>query len=126
MAIEYRWLASAELSEWVNPVCKLRGWAELNINDAQPTCRVLGAFDGVEFIGFLAFQLFPVVGPQWVDSDHRDGTVSRELASRMHDFLSESNARGFMVVADSPVSGRICERHGMKKLESTVYVEGGM
>lgn len=124
--VTYRWLGNAELVEWVNPVCELRGWSQLNVNESQPTCRVLGAFDGVEFIGFLAFQLFPVVGPQWVDSEHRDGTISRELAVRMHEFLTEVNARGYMVVADSPVTSRLCERHGMKKLESPVYTQGGV
>lgn len=124
--VEYRWLDNDQLEGWVNPVCRLRGWAELNICDERPTCKVLGAFDGVEFIGFIALQLYPIVGPQFVDDAHRDGTVSHGLATKMHEWLIQEGARGFMVVADSPVTGRICERHGMTKLASPVYTQGGV
>jgi hypothetical protein len=123
--MEYRWLTDNEIEQFVNPVCKQRGWAELNINEAQPTCRVLGAFDGPELAGFFCIQLFPVLGPQWVDSEHRDGTVSRELTDRMAAFFHDAKVRGCLVVCDSPVSERLAQRHQMQRVESPVYMQVG-
>jgi len=117
----YRWLNGDEIVTDVNPICARRGWALLNVNEAQPTCRVLGAFDGEELVGFMAFSLMPMLGSLWVQPDHRDGTVSRELAVQMHQFLQDADARGFIAVADHPVTERICERFGMARIESPVY-----
>jgi len=121
--VVYRWLTNDEIVNEVNPICARRGWALLNVNDAQPTCRVLGAFDEFEggLIGFMAFSLMPMIGSLWVQPDHRDGTVSRELAVQMHQFLKDADARGFIAVADHPVTSRICERFGMVKMEAPVY-----
>jgi hypothetical protein len=121
----YRWMSSEEIETFVNPVCEQRGWSPLNINEAQPTCRVIGAFDGEAIVGFFALQLHPVLGPQWVDADHRDGTISRELTQQMSEFLSDVDARGWLVICDSPVSERLAIRYGMKKLEIPVYVGMG-
>lgn len=120
--IEYRWLTNDEIIEWVNPVCAQRGWAQLNVNDAQPTCRVRGAFDGVAFVAFIVVQLFPVVGPEWSDTAHRDGTISRELADQMHDYLVEVKARGALTICESPVSERLAQRHGMTEITEPVYM----
>jgi hypothetical protein len=122
--MEYRWLTGDEIIEFVNPVCVQRGWAQLNVNDAQPTCRVLGAFEHVALVGFFCLQLFPVLGPQYVVPDSRDGTVSRELTERMSEFLEEMKVRGWLTICDSPVSERLAKRHGMQKVESPVYIGG--
>ena len=50
--IEFRWLEPAEIEQFVNPTCQQQGWAQLNISETTPTCRVLGAFDGVRLVGF--------------------------------------------------------------------------
>ena len=121
----YRWLTSDEILEFVNPVCRQRGWAELNVNDASPTCRVLGAFEDTSLVGFHAIQLFPMIGPLWTDTEHRDGMVSRALVLQMYEYLIECDARGYMAVCDSPISQRFAERYGMTKLDSPVYVRVG-
>jgi len=120
--MEYRWLSNDEIEEWVQPVLRIRGWALLNINDTQPTCRVKGAFDGPELVGFIILQFFPLLGPEWVDNDHRDGRVSRELAEQMHDYMVEVGARGAITVAETPFAQRMAERHGMQKVEHPVYL----
>jgi hypothetical protein len=119
--MEYRWLSGDEILEWVNPVCKSRGWAELNVNDAQPTCRVLGAF-GETLVGFAVLQLFPVLGPFFVEPSHRDGTISHELIKQMHEFVRESGVRGVLALCESPVAERLAERHGMTKIVEPVYM----
>jgi hypothetical protein len=118
--MEYRWLRNDEIENWVNPVCEARGWAVLNISD-PPTCRVLGAFDGIEFVGFMALQLYPVLGPAWADTAHRKGEVSREMADKMHEFLIESNARAALTICESLVSERLAERHGMVRVHEPVF-----
>lgn len=119
----FRWLENDEIEKQVNPLLKARNWAELNINEVQPTCRVLGAFleDG-ELIEFLVQSLFPMTGPLLrVNTDMRDsGETSRKLAEIMHDTLKI--ARDYMVVANSPASERLCKRFGMEKITAPVYV----
>lgn len=121
--IVYDWLTDDQIEELVNPALALRGMALLNINPLQPTCRVLGAWNDGRFITFLAFHLYPVLGPLVkTDALYRDnGEVSRELTTRMHAFLDACDARGYLVVADSPITSRLCERHGMVKIESPIY-----
>lgn len=121
----FRWLAHSEIESLVNPVLELKGWAKLNINEASPTCRVLGAFlETGELIESFTFQLFPVLGPMVRhDNTIRDsGETSRQLAAIMYNFLSESGARDFLAIANSPVTARLCERFGMKKTECQVYL----
>ncbi len=118
----YRWLSNEEIIEFVNPVCRQRGWAELNVNEHQPTCIVKGAFDGVALVGFAVLQMFPVLGPFWADSMHRDGTVSRELAAQMHGYLTESKARGALTICETPVAQKLAERHGMTQVDWPVYM----
>jgi acetyltransferase (GNAT) family protein len=119
--MEYRWLTNDEIEDLVNEVCQRHGWAQLNINEAQPTCRVLGAFEDVALVGFIALQMQPVIGPGWTDAEHRDGKTMRELADQMHQFLVEVKARGALTVCESPVSERLAQRHGMKQVEFPVY-----
>lgn len=121
---EYRWLSNQEIEELVNPVLKLRGWAELNINELQPTCRVLGAFVDGEVIESLAFQMYPTLGPMVRHNNElRDsGEISRGLTTVMGDWINSVNARDCMVVANSPFTVRLCKRFGMKELSVPVYV----
>jgi hypothetical protein len=119
----YRFLTDEEVMELVNPACEQRGWPIMNL----ATCRVLGAFeqDG-HLVEFLAIQLFPILGPMArVDNEARDdGSVSRELSRRMEQFLHDNDARGWMAVADNPFVERLCERHGMKRVQSPVFMAG--
>lgn len=116
----YRWLTDQETVEIVNPLLRLRRLAELSTLVA----KVLGAFneDGT-LIECLTLQLMPLLGPV-VRADNTvrdDGTVTRELAQRMGEFLLTENARGVMTIAESPFTQRLCERAGMKKLDMPVY-----
>ena len=123
--VKYSWLTDEEIEREVNPLCASRGWMMLNINPSQPTCRVLGAWDGGVLVGFEVCQLVPMVGPKWVAPDRRDGVVSREMSARMHQFLEDTHARGWIAVCESPLTERLAIRHGMKKLESPVYIAVG-
>jgi hypothetical protein len=120
--MEYRWLTNDEIETWVNPVCVQNGWAQMNINEQQPTCQVRGAFDGVKLVSFLAWHFFPVIGPAYVDPDYRDGSVTRELADQMHEHLVEMRARGALALCENAVAERISQRHGMKLVNYPVYL----
>jgi hypothetical protein len=119
--MEKRWLTDEEIETIVNPICKDRGWAQLNINPTQPTCRVLGAFEGEFCVAFLTLQLHPVLGPFWSGLEHSAGAVGRELADRMHEFLVESKARAVLTICESPVSERLAQRHHMERVAFPVY-----
>jgi len=122
MPMTYRWLEPAEL-DLVNEACRKHGYAQLNINPDRPTARVLGAFWDEQLIEVFCFQLYPVLGPMLkVEPTFRDdGTTARTLAKIMHDFLEEAQARGYLAIADSPMTERLCERYNMKRLESPVF-----
>ena len=125
--MDIRWLTDDEIVSLVNPALQKRGWAELNVNPAAPTCRALGGFwDGV-LVEAFAFQLFPVLGPMLkVDNTFRDnGDTSRALAAKMEEWLGEVSARGYLAIADSPVTERLCVRYGMTKIESPVFQKVG-
>lgn len=116
----YEWLTPEQIEWLVNPALKLKGMALLN----PDFCRVMGAWDNGRLVESFCIQPFPVLGPLLRhDNMHRDnGEVSRGLAEKMHEYLEESDARGYMTVADSPVTRRLCERYGMQRLASPVYV----
>lgn len=119
----YRWLTEDEIISLVNPNLAHQGMPMLN----TAVARVYGAFDGDRLIRTLTLQLFPLLGPLTThDHTHRDnGEVSRTLANLMDAYLQESHARGYLAVCDSPVTERICERHGMKRIESPVFLAVG-
>ena len=123
--MDFRWLTNEEIETLVNPTCVERGWVQLNINDLQPTCRVLGAFDGESLVGWVTLQLHPLLGPLYVRPDFRNGVLSRELAERMHEFVREAEDRGVLTICESPESERLAERHGMRRVDGPVYVWGG-
>lgn len=115
-----RWLSKGEILEHVNPVMAAKGWAELNLE----SCRVLAAIDEVDghIIEFMVIQLFPLLGPMLrIDEAKDSGATSRALAQQMYDYLLTENARGFLAIAESPFTKRICERFGMEPLDYPVY-----
>ncbi len=121
----YRWLETSEIEDYVNPVLKQRGYAELNLNEVNPTCRVLGAFlEDSSLVESFTFQMLPFLGPLLRhDNSIRDsGETSRQLATVMYDFLVGVDARDFLVIANSPISERLAERFGMKTVEVPVYM----
>lgn len=122
-ATEYRFLTDSEIVDEANPALALRGWPQLN----TATARVLGAFDGETLVEIFALQLMPMLGPMLrIDNERRDnGIVSRELAEKMSEYLTENEARGYVTIADSPLTERLCERHGMKRVESPVFMAVG-
>lgn len=121
--MDYRWLTFDEIADLLNPALKQQGFAQLNVNPAQPTCRVLGAFEGGSLIEAFAFQFYPVLGPLIkVDNEFRDnGEVSRELATRMTEFFVTAKARGALCIADTPFTERLCKRLGLQEIQSPVY-----
>lgn len=118
----YRWLTDEEILQEVNPLLVQQGWPELNVNPGQPTCLVTGAFDDSQLIGVFAVQLFPVVGPMLVVESHRNNKVGTELAAEMQEFLTDVQARGYLVICDNPISEKLALDHGMTKVESPVYI----
>src|SRR5688572_5760510 len=115
--IRYEWLEGNQ-TQIVEPILAERGWTSLN----NRTCRVLCAYSGTRLIGFHVLQLFPHAEPLWVARDQRGTGLAETLVDKMMEFLAEVQVRGFMVVADTPATVKLCERHGMKRVDSPVYI----
>ena len=119
--MEFRWLDGNDAVDALNPILEREGWTPLN----GATARALVAEEDGVLVAFFCLQLFPLLGPLYCKADARDGQVSRALVDKMHEFLTEIKARGYMAVCDSPVSEKMCRMRGMKKIESPVYLEAG-
>lgn len=116
MSLTYKWLKGDELSI-LEPIIGQHKWSALNTNTSVAFC----AFYGDKLIGFNVLQYHPVVGPLWVDKLYRGVGIPENLADSMAGFLAESNIGGYLAIADSPESIKLCESHGMRKVESPVY-----
>lgn len=118
--MEIRWIEGDECEVLLNPILESRGMTLLN----SPTSRALGAFEDGGLVMALVVQLYPVLGPLLrTDNFKRDnGDTARALTEKMHEFLDQAEARDYMVIANSPFTERLAQRHGMVKTESPVYL----
>ena len=117
----FEWIegrTESKFVEKVNEILLNRGWTPLN----GATARILCAFEDGALAGFHVLQLVPHCEPLWVEASYRGTGLAEELADRMLDFMREMNARGFMVIADTPEAQKLCEERGMKKVTSPVYM----
>jgi GNAT superfamily N-acetyltransferase len=123
--INYRWIhgpqASQEDWEKIELLLASRGWISLN----RPTSSILIAEDDDGIAGFHIFQFLPYAGPLFVRPSARGKGVAEKLADDMLEALAQAQARGFIVIADSPHSAKLCRDRGMNELKSPVFVMGG-
>lgn len=118
IGVTYKWLSGQEAIDAVDPVLQAKGWSALNLMFTRARC----AFnDQGRCVGFSILQMFPHVGPQWVADDYRGTGISEQLADDMWEFLNEVQCRGFLVIADSPHSEKLCKSKGMTLITSPVY-----
>jgi GNAT superfamily N-acetyltransferase len=118
--VTFEWIEGTDpRMEAVQAVIEQRGWTPLNFQ----TCRAYCAFepDGT-LVGFSIFQLFPMVGPFFVDPSYRATGIAETLADDTAAFLHECNTRGYIAIADSPHSEKLCKGHGMKLIDAPVYL----
>lgn len=121
----FRWIngtdATAEDWDRIEGILAARGWMSLN----RPTSRILVAEDADgALLGFVVLQFIPHTEPLWVAPSQRGTGLAEQLADKIIEFMVEIGARGWVAVADSPVAAQLCEKVGMTKLESPVYVAG--
>jgi hypothetical protein len=120
--VTYRWVdgITASPAEWdrIESLLAARGFMSLN---RQSTIRILIAEVDGALVGFNVLQFIPHVGPQFVIPSQRGTGISDELADRMLEFLVEHEARGWVVVADNPISARLCRSRGMAQIQSPVF-----
>lgn len=121
--VNFRWINGPECSDadWdrIEAILAARGWMSLN---RLTSCILLAeAADGT-LLGFSVLQMVPHVEPLWVKPSMRATGLAESLADKMIAFMVGMRARGWMAVADNPVAAKLCEAHGMTKVESPVYV----
>ena len=106
----------------VDRLLEKRGWAPLN----RDLSRILIAEQDGEIVGFSVLQMLPFAGPLFVERKHRGTGMADKLATDTINYLVDCNARGWFVIADSPHVPKLCERFGMHKVESPVYITKGI
>ncbi len=120
--ITFRWVdgPTAPQEEWdrIDDILASRGWMSLN----RLTTRLLLAERDGEIVGLNTLQLLPHLGPLYVRPAERGTSTTEQLVDRMLEFMAEAQARGFLVISESPYVTKICEAIGMQKLERPVYV----
>src|SRR5208337_1127868 len=124
-AITYRWIDGpfASDEEWatIESVLVTRGWMSLN----RQVTRILVAEEDGKIGAFFVLDLVPHAGPLWVKPSWRGTKVANELAEQMNDFFVESQARGVIIVAESPMVERMCEARGMIRVTKPIFVIAG-
>lgn len=119
LGVTMRWLDGDDLDA-LEPILKARGQMSLN----PETSRAIAAYDSEnKLIAFNVLQLVPHPEPLYVDPSWRGSGLAEELAEQMYNFLQVTDTRGFMLVADSPAAVRLAEAHGMRRIESPVYIK---
>ena len=88
----------------------------------RDTSRVYLAEQDGEIVGLSCLQFMPFCGPFYVAPKLRATGVTNRLADDTIGWLVDTRARGWFVVADSPHVPKLCERHGMRRIESPVYI----
>jgi hypothetical protein len=123
--MELRWLEGPEAAQKLNPMIEAQGWIPLNGSENPVTTRARVAFgDSGEVVGFFVLQLFPMVGPVLIQPDGKP-ELFRQLMRDMLVFFSDSNARGWMVVAENEKVADLCELLKMQRVEFPVYIAKG-
>ena len=121
-----KWLNGIEAVETINPLIEKRNrenplampWSLLN----DKTSFAVAAFEEEFVIGYICLQLFPFLGPMFVEQIACNGEVSKMLVDEMAKVMADMQARGVMVVCESPVTERMCKARGMKRIEFPVYI----
>jgi len=120
--IEYHWIngwdASTDLWNQIDEIIAAQGWMSLNPN----TTIIRLAIDNEKVIGFMVLQALPHVGPAFVDEAYRGQNVAETLADDMVKYFQAVGGRGFVVIADSAHSEKMCKDRGMRKLQSPVFI----
>lgn len=120
--ITFRWINGFEASQedWdrIENIMLARGWMKLNPN----TSRILVAEKDGAIAGFVCLQLVPHVEPLFVAPSFRGTGLAETLSDKLIAFMHESAARGWMAVASDSTVAKLCEKQGMHKIESPVYV----
>jgi hypothetical protein len=121
--ITYRWIdgPTAADADWqrVDDVLVVRGWMALN----RELTRILVAEDEGVLAGFAILQLIPHVEPLWVAPSKRGTEVASTLADKMIEYMVEAKARGWIAVASNSQVAKMCEEHGMTRVDKPVYVK---
>ena len=124
-AVSYRWIDGSTCTDidWarMDKVLESQGWAPLN----RGCSRIELAEQDGEIIGLSVQQLMPFCGPFFVAKSHRGNGVSERLAADTIQTLRDVDARGWFVVASNPHVPRLCEKHGMQKVNYPVYITVG-
>lgn len=120
--VTFRWLDGPQATdrEWaaIDFILESQGWMAMN----RATSRVYLAEQGGQIVGISCLQLMPFVGPLWLKKELRGKGIADKLADDTIDWLKETNARGWFIVASSPHIPKMCERNGMHKVTSPVYI----
>src|ERR1700677_2944327 len=107
----------------IEQVLVAKSWLSLN----RETSWILIAEDSLgKMVAFTVFQLLPYCGPAHVNREWRGSGLAEEMNDEMHEFLVEGQVRGWLVVAESKFIQEYCEKIGMARVVSPVYVKVGM
>lgn len=115
MVIDKTWIHGEDV-HLLDDIVAANGWTPLNSSSLA-----LVAMDDDGIAGFHVLRLVPIP-TLWVRPDLRGSRLALELAEDMEKFLTDTNSKGFIVIADDPASAKICEKFGMRRITSPVYI----
>jgi len=118
---ELRWLDGSAAAEALNPLIEARGGMLLNGSDNPILTRARVAFDeDGDVQGYFVLQMIPFLGPMLVVHGS-DPVLFRQLASDMLEFMRDSMARGWLIIAENPRIADICRDLGFRQETMPVF-----
>ena len=123
LIVKYRWLESPTQEEWlaIDSLLEKYKWMSLSPDFSKVEVAEL---DSGEIVGISCVQAVPMCGPLLVLPKYRGAGIAEKLANDTISSLRGMNARGWIVIAESPHVPKLCEAQGMRKLDSPVFVSG--
>lgn len=115
--VHYRFVAPEDYSI-LEPVFKAYGSEVPDPKLSRIACASLNG----EIIGFYCLQLVAHAEPMWIKPDFRGSTVAARLIQMINEQRQDKRA---YVVCDTEESQRMCEKLGLKRVESPVYYMEG-
>lgn len=118
--ITFRWLRPDEYPR-IEAVCKEHDWA---VPHPEAGSIRVAELEG-RIVAFVCVELFPNLGPGWIDPEFRHSrAIWDDALQSMYELLQPRHIfPGMIFIAESKASERIAERLGLKRIDSVLYVK---
>lgn len=114
------WVSGSDV-HMLDDIIAKEGWTPLN---PDLSYAYVVKEDG-EIIGFTILQMIAHCGPQYVNPINRGNGITEDMARAVIEKARDVGLKGFMVIADSPYTSKLCDEFGLEKINNPTYFYRG-